>query len=497
MPFNVNFYTFSKKQRSTAVPSGTGLTVSCRANRTLDILAPEIVLDWRQESGLPTVYNYARISDFGRWYWITGWKNDGGIWSATLRVDPLASWKTQIGANSCYVYRSSRSYDLKLRDDAYPMKADPRRLTVTLPKVWTIGGANESGAASGTLTVVAGILGSTSTTYYAFTWENWRRFYTKLFSQDYYNDVLGAFGAAEYPEAKTVINPMQYISSAVVIPLGIGYGLNLRYAIDYLNTVSAIPVGPITVTPSNFTAYRLKDDQDQWTYTITLGSDFWHPQADDRGDWLTDGPSTEYVFYFPPLGEIPLDASLIDGANSISYTVYPDYKANTALLDIKSIFTQPSREYPLYRLEFALGTGIQLSNVMTPGTWAPGADWILSQPDNKLLALGIKTAQNLPVISGVVNNGISDAISGRTPHVTSSGKFGSTASMGGQPRLIVTHWLYAADDLDGKGRPLCQIRTLNTLNGFITAEADEIHVGCTEEELTEIREAVGSGFYYD
>ena len=134
MSFNVNFYTFSKKQRSTAVPSGTGKTVSCHANQTLDILAPEIILDWRQESGLPTVYNYARISDFGRYYWITGWKNDGGIWSASLQVDPLASWKTQIGANSCYVYRSSSAYNLRLTDSAYSQMTRPRRSPCSSPR---------------------------------------------------------------------------------------------------------------------------------------------------------------------------------------------------------------------------------------------------------------------------------------------------------------------------------------------------------------------------
>lgn len=497
MAFNVNFYTFSKRQRSTAVPSGTGLTVSCHANQTLDILAPEIVLDWRQESGLPTVYNYARISDFGRWYWITGWKNDGGIWSASLKVDPLASWKSQIGGNSCYVYRSSTAWQNRLTDTAYPQMSKPQRLTVQLPKVWTVGGANESGAARNTFSIVVGIIGGNDTRYYAMDWTNWQRFYNQLFSADYYNAVLGQFGATEYPEAKVAINPLQYITSAVIIPLGIGLSLNLRYAIDYASTVSSVPVGNVTVTPQNLTAYRLSDEQAQWTNTISLGSDFWHPQADDRGDWLNYSPATEYNFYFPPIGEIPLAPELIDGADSITYVVYPDYKANTALLDIKANFSDPAREYPLYRGEFALGTGIQLSNVMTTGTWAKNADYVLGTGADSLLGTAMHISQFLPVVSGISNNAVQNAIHGRTPRLFSTGKFGSTAMMGGQPRLIVTHWIYAPDDLDGKGRPLCDIRQLSAIPGFISAEADELSVPCTDQELAEIQEAVRSGFWYE
>lgn len=497
MPFNVNFYTFSKKQRSTAVPSGTGKTVSCHANQTLDILAPEIILDWRQESGLPTVYNYARISDFGRWYWITGWRNDGGIWSASLKVDPLASWKTQIGANSCYVYRSSSAYNLRLTDTAYPQMTKPRRLTVQLPKVWTVGGENESGAARDTFTVVAGIIGGNDTRFYAMTWANWRRFYTTLFSANYYEAVLGQFGATEYPEAKVAINPLQFIASAVIVPLGIGPTLNLRYSIDYASAVSSIPVGNVSVSPGAFTAYSLSDNQDQWSNTITLGSDFWHPQADERGDWLNYSPATEYTFYFPPIGEIPLQPEMIDGADSITYIVYPDYKANAALLDIRSNFSDPIREYPLFRGEFSLGTGIKLSNVLTTGTWAKTAEYLMGTKANSIPGVAMHLGQFLPVVGGVMNNGVENALHGMSPKLFSTGQFGSTAMMGGQPRLIVTHWIYAPDDLNCKGRPLCDIRQLSAIPGFITAEADELSIPCTDPELAEIREAVSSGFWYE
>ena len=47
MAFTVNFYTFSKRERSTAVPAGAGRAVSCTADEPLNLLAPEISLDFR------------------------------------------------------------------------------------------------------------------------------------------------------------------------------------------------------------------------------------------------------------------------------------------------------------------------------------------------------------------------------------------------------------------------------------------------------------------
>ena len=494
MAFNAVFYTFSKKERSTATPSSGGTTYSCTADQPLDVLSPVIRLS---AGSSPVAFNYCHITDFSRWYFVTGWTFTEGLWQASLRVDALASWKTEIGNNRCYVYRSSSAWQNRLPDAAYPQMTNPHRLTVQLPKVWTVGGANESGAARDTFSIVVGIIGSNDTRFYAMDWTNWRRFYSTLFSQNYYNAVLGEFGATEYPEAKVAINPLQYIASANIVPLGIGLGLNLRYGIEYVSQVSTIPVGNVSVAPSTFTAYSLGNGQSQWANTIQLGSDFWHPQADDRGDWLNYSPATEYIFYFPPIGEIPLAPEMIDGADSITYTVYPDFKANVAMLDIVSNFSDPAREYPLFRSEFSLGTGIQLSNVLTTGTWAKLAHDILGLGADNPLGVAMHIGQFLPVVGGVFNNAVENAIHGRSPKLFSTGQFGSTAMMGGQPRLIVTHWIYAPDDLDGKGRPLCDIRQLSAIPGFITAEADEISVPCTDPELSEIRQSVSSGFFYE
>ena len=496
MSFSVTFWTFTKKGKSTAHPTATGTSYNCTAKIPLTVTTPRLQLQLAGgATANPSAWNYAYIPAFSRYYFVTEWTNAGPLWEASLSVDALASWKTEIGALSLYVFRSSYSYNLRLTDTLYPQMITPRRLKINLPKVWTIGGANDPGDARNTCTIVAGIVSGNSTKYYAFSSTEWAKFYNGLFSQDYYNAVLGQFGALEYPEAKVAINPLQYITSAIMIPWGIGAS---RFQVDYVSSVSTIKVGNANVTTSPaFTAYALPDEPaDPWTWYIQIGSDFWHPQADVRGDWLNYSPYTEYMLFFPPLGEIPLEASLVADAEYIRFYLYTDYKSGTGMLEVIADYGNNTKTRILVRSEFSLGASIQLSNVLTTGTSWRGAEWVREN----LTGIGadlVHFAANLPVVGGVVEKGVQSAIHGATPHLSTSGKFGSLATMGGTPRLDVTQWYLSPDDLAGKGRPLCDVRQLSAIPGFIMGDPDEVQIPCTATELNAIQSAIKSGFFYE
>ena len=508
MAFDVNFWTFSKKERSTAQPTGTGTVYSCTANEPLDLLAPVISLKLAlNTSSPPTVYNYARIANFGRYYWVTGWEIRDGLWWASLRVDVLASWKSQIGSSSLYVYRSAYEYNNRLTDTVYPTLTDPSRTPQALPKVWTVGGANQAGSAAGTYTIIAGIISKGGTKYYAFTPSQWARFYTALFSDDFYDDVLGEFGATEYPEAKVAVNPLQYISSAMIVPLDIAQfpDTDTPYKIPFHQTLLRVPVGNVYVpsvnTGDNIACEMADGATSIWSYTVAFSGQI-HPQASTRGLWLDYNPYTQYEVFYPPLGTIPLEASLIAEASSVSFAVRIDYRAGVGMLDITANHNQMLEHYNLYRGEFAIGVPIQLSNVLVTGTSAAnqesynlGANFFsggssLASNMNQLMGL-------IPVVGGLYKNGVQSAITGATPRVSAKGSFGSLANMGGSPQLIITCWLLADEDNAGKGRPLCAIRQISNVPGFITAEADELSISCTDSELSDIRAAVAGGFFYE
>ena len=50
------------------------------------------------------------------------------MWTATLNVDVLASYKTAIGNASPYVLRSSHTYDKEIKDTLYPLKSTSHKL---------------------------------------------------------------------------------------------------------------------------------------------------------------------------------------------------------------------------------------------------------------------------------------------------------------------------------------------------------------------------------
>ena len=507
MAFNVSFWTFSKKERSTAQPSGQGSVYSCNANEPLDLLAPVISLKLALNTASPpTVYNYARIANFSRYYWVTGWEIRDGLWWASLRVDVLASWKSQIGSSSLYVYRSSYAFNGKIPDSAYPQMTDPTRTIYAYPKVWTVDGANYAGTASGTYTIVAGIISTAGTKYYAFSPAQWTRFYAALFSSNFYEDVLSFYGATEYPEAKVAVNPLQYISSAMIVPMDLATFPDTPqdYKITYHQTLLRVPVANVYVPRTNTgdnIACELPDGAImKWSYSVYVDPGTIHPQAATRGEWLNYGPNTEFEFFWPPLGNIPLEASVIANANAIKATVTMDIRAGTAMLELTAEYL--TYKFVLYRGECPIGVPIQLTNVLTTGTNTAGqgalnaASWLQSN----LGVLGESVAQAagyIPVVGGIWTNGIRSAVHGNVPRLSSKGSYGNLANMGGQPNLYVTHWNLAPEDNAGKGRPLCDIRQISAVPGFITAEADELSISCTDPELSEIRQAVSTGFFYE
>ena len=117
MAVTVTLFSFSKNPDSTARPTG-GRDFDCTIISPSSVISPEIRLSLGGSN--PSGYNYAKIPDFNRYYWITDWTYDAGIWIATLMVDVLATYRDQIGASSQYVLRAAAEGDGYIMDTLYP-----------------------------------------------------------------------------------------------------------------------------------------------------------------------------------------------------------------------------------------------------------------------------------------------------------------------------------------------------------------------------------------
>ena len=112
---------------------------------------------------------------------------------------------------------------------------------------------------------------------------------------------------------------------------------------------------------------------------------------------------------------------------------------------------------------------------------------------------GLITGNPLAVagaLGGTVS-AIGNAVASQAPHVNQISQQGSLVNINGmQPAVYGTFTLLADDDNAGRGRPLCGIRRLSDIPGYIMADADEVSIPCTASELSAIKAAIRGGFYY-
>lgn len=155
---------FGKRNNSTKTPTGgTVYTGTLKDNCT--ILKPIIIFqaagadDYFPES-YPASYNYAYIDAFERFYFVTEWEWAERNWIATLEVDPLATYKGDIGTGTHYVERCSGSFNGRITDTVYPVMTDPSVTITDIDSPWI----NETYYIVG----ISGGGGTTGITYYIF-----------------------------------------------------------------------------------------------------------------------------------------------------------------------------------------------------------------------------------------------------------------------------------------------------------------------------------------
>ena len=78
-----------------------------------------------------------------------------------------------------------------------------------------------------------------------------------------------------------------------------------------------------------------------------------------------------------------------------------------------------------------------------------------------------------------------------------TGGTGSVINFASDITLIGEFFELADDDVADKGRPLCQIRQLSTIPGYIKIEDPKIEAPATAQELSAIEGYMSGGFFYE
>lgn len=464
---NINFYNFSKKENSTATPTGDGTVIACTMKTPTSLQAPIVELT----SANPPTYNYAYISSLGRYYFVTGVTYNRGIWEVALRVDVLASFKTDIGSTSMYFERSSAQKNGNLVDKFYPVTAAATRSSTTLAVastgMWTTGDY-----------IVTALDGSVNTgcTSYAFSAFGFGQFIQSLMVTG--TDMQESIWDAITQSIKvTNFEPLKYIGAVYWFPYP-------SFVPGAGATVTSIQLGNFTAT--GFTANMIDGSATNTiTHTVTLPA---HPQAATRGSFCNLAPFSEYSLELGPFGHIDLDSTACAKATSFTITIKLDPFTGKARAIIKTNLGDV-----LANLSTQWGVPVMISSGSNINVGGVG------QATNGLISslAGAFSGNAAGALHGLGNTiaGIADIAKGT---VSTVGSAGAMVDFQHDMEFNARFFTIADDDNTNNGRPYCAVSTPATLTGYMVAQKGLVaSTAATRPELDAVNTYMEEGFYYE
>lgn len=458
MAYTIYLGTFSKHENSTAQPTYTGwASFDVTFKEGADISAPEITIS----ASLSTVIDYNYAVMLGRYYWIRR-KNAlrNGLVVMQLEIDVLATYKTEIGNTNLYILRSSTSSDGNIKDNLYPMKANP---SLNYQTISTSFPDYDDGY------YIISALGTTNnaTTLYQMDVATFRRVINNLFAQAADATAIGSDFAMGV--VNSIFKPIDYINWAAWSPI----------AFDD-QAVSTVYLGKWSYTA--ISADNVGIIQDSIKVLSGALSIPKHPQ-ESRGNYLNFYPYAEYILNIQPFGIIPIDPARIDQLNSVDYYITVDALsgiANLQIVDSNSgavIDTVTSK----YLVEVPIGSAAQGKGLVA----------------SVLGGIGALLTGNIAAGIAAGSSAIGSAAEFLNPQTQRAGAQGSIAAFKSLQGFLSIFHEIADEDNTRNGRPLCQIAKPSVLGGFMIAQKGDLDAAIPLPEHDMIRSFLETGFFYE
>lgn len=497
------FQGFEKKKNSTLQPSAsqTSITLTGTLKENCSVMNPTVRINRPANDGVPSIYTYAYIDDFDRYYFVTDWTWNKPFWECSMTVDVLASHRTDIGSISAYVLRTDTTddtvYDPWICDIMYPATSYHVKAQTLFPN-YPFAAAYTGGVAAGTF-ILGIISGDTSSnavgaiSYYAMTAAQFATLKGVLFG----NANLVAMGLAEYDPnnpgsiiatvtdmslemTKAMYNPYQYIASCMWFPISVN-------DIDSKVEISNIKIGWWTYPTGG---YMINAQYIVFGQHVTPPA---HPQAATRGKYLNYAPYTRRTL-MGVAGQQPIDVSFIGEHDNIALTWNVDLITGQCRLDV-GVYNNEQQQATNYRImqrDFLIGVPIQLAQIATDylGVTVAAVD----------TAAGVMSAvRHLDpgAALSATANGVYNTLSASMPQLATSGANGSFLVCNNGIAILTEYAFPADEDLHHKGRPVCRSIQINTLSGFILCADGDFDINCMNEERDMISNYLTSGFFWE
>ena len=457
MSFSVRLYTLSKRDNSTKRPTGDGTLFNCIIKSGSGMMHPTITLDLGKTSD-PSQYNYAYIPNFDRYYFIEEWYFDRALWTASLKVDVLATYKTEIGNANLYVMRCASEQNGNIIDTLYPAKSGCTFESETKSNPW-----------DDAMTYVVGIVSKSATCGSQSHYGLLRASFSQLCNWLLSDVVTSANGFSindcSLELQRSLVEPLQFIKSCVLLPVAIGDTHGTTGATVNVYGWSTPVTGKILT----------ENDAIVKTYTFDIRK---HPDTDARGNYVNSAPFTAITLTVPPFGTFDIDTSVTCNASSLTVTIRIDQITGKGTMTVKC------HGAVLNRIEAQIGIPISMSSVTR--------DYLGTASNVGGAISGLLTGDVLGGLSGIGN-----ALQSLQARANTIGTTGSYGSLLGDFRLDHQFFRPISDDKTHNGRPLCAKRVLNTLSGYILVQDGDVSITGTSSECAMVRQYLETGFYYD
>lgn len=520
---NVRFYTFSKRTNSTKQPvNGEQYTLlPCELKAPTSIIAPTLIIK-SVPANINTGWNYCYLSEFSRYYFVRNWTWLNGVWQIDCVVDVLASYKTEIGNMSEYVVRAASDYNGQVVDLQYPTTAETQvnatdlHGTTGLPDFLTVYGmgyyvlgviSNDPGNAMGAVT------------YYQMSAAQLAALKAYMMSDAFMTDqaldVQTITDVLPVELLKTLYDPFKYISSCIWMPFPLA---DIPGSLKNLNSIA---FGWWTPTDSgtSIEGYQLNQNGYVKTYSARIPV-YGHPQRFDRGVFLDHVPFADRMLFYPPYGSIPINDDSIIGGDFIKIELNVDMILGDSTLTVFHDRPTGGDNYTnmgvIARVSAPLGVPIQLAQssidiggsvtafetMSISGTVSAFVNAAQNQnvgygKGGSLWGFLNAAGETLSAAPGIAFSALGDVISNPVGQLQTSGTNGSVTQYTNHPYFVQKWRIVADDDNAQKGRPLCQVKTLNTLSGFIMVDTPDISLSCMEPERQQIASFMTGGFFFE
>lgn len=507
MAITVDFYTFSKRDNSTARPSGSPAgSYNCTLKERCGVVAPVIILNLGTSTN-PSAWNYCHISDFNRYYHVTEWTYEAGLWSASLRTDVLATYKTQIGAASLYVLRAAYRKTGAITDAMYPIMAgitvqdDPYKVNDAIEYWWNAYAQGGTGNTAKDGCFIVGLLSYVDANTSTFGGIN----YIALTPAQMQYFLRAIYDETGNPQSIDSVREVFLASASSDVQAQMSYLVENPFT-DYVKSVIYVPARPDVVSQHNV-LYMGRQEIRGVTYVsfdptapITLRASWpvpHHPLAASRGSYLNARPYTESFLLLPRLGVVPIDNGLfatqtlpiiielqIDPISGMGvYVFYGQSQEGSGM----------ATRIELQRWSCQIGVNVALSQTKDIGGKYEAFSSLLN-PVSSIISMDVAGA--ITGAGAAINNIRRQFETGGGVINKNDGWLGLMGDYR-TPHLLTIFHDVVDDDNTNNGRPLCEIAQLQALPGYIKVQDGDVAIPGTSGEQSEVRGYLEGGFFYE